>query len=71
MQEIKEDAFLAIQYLEVANNWVKGRGRWIETVGEVLVPLLHQLWTPALRTPPLLTAMLTFMVTASAHHQGN
>ncbi|XP_027230320.2 rotatin [Penaeus vannamei] len=68
-KEIKEDAFLAIQYLEVANNWVKGRGRWIETVGEVLVPLLHQLWTPALRTPPLLTAMLTFMVTASAHHQ--
>ncbi|XP_042205049.1 rotatin-like isoform X3 [Homarus americanus] len=68
-KEIKDDICTVIQHLEVVTNWVKGRGCWSVNIGESIIPLLHPLWVPALRTPPLLGAVLRFLLTASAHYQ--
>ncbi|KAK3876745.1 hypothetical protein Pcinc_018481 [Petrolisthes cinctipes] len=67
-KDVKEYVSAAVQNLEVATNWVEGR-RYDEKVSETLIPLLHPLWTSALHTPSLLTAILRFVMTASAHHQ--
>lgn len=67
-KDVKEYVSAAVRNLEVVTNWVEDR-RYDECVSETLIPLLHPLWTSALRTPTLLTAILRFLLTASAHHK--
>ncbi|XP_066980837.1 rotatin-like [Macrobrachium rosenbergii] len=66
---LKELIQKVIQHLELATNWVDGRGPWVVTIGESVLPLLHSLWVPILRTQSLLTAALKFILSASTHHQ--
>ncbi|XP_068219569.1 rotatin-like [Palaemon carinicauda] len=68
-KDLKEPIQEVIQRLELATNWVDGRGPWTVTIAESMLPLLHCLWVPTLRTPALLTVTLKFVMSASAHHQ--